>query len=166
MKVPLILLRAVITIIKRSLQTCTLTQEAVKIKITLLTANKQCAGKGKQSSGSLLKQLCSHILRYCQKQSSQGLSGKERERWPEFDGRPKIHQNKSTNLYHNFKLPHWKGAQTVFREKVLNNNKTPCLQISLQFNSQQIWVSSSTMGGKLWQQIFKKDAMMCTFSAA
>lgn len=33
--------------------------------------------KGEQSSGSQLKQPCSHILRYCQKQSLQGLSEKE-----------------------------------------------------------------------------------------
>lgn len=56
-----------------------LTYEAMKIKITLSTASRQCTGKGRKSNGSQLKQLCSHILRYCQKLSLQGLSEKEGE---------------------------------------------------------------------------------------
>ena len=77
MKVPLILLRVVITTIKRFLQTCALTHEAVRIKITLSTANSVL--EREQSSGSQLKQLCSYILRYCQKRSLQELSEKEGE---------------------------------------------------------------------------------------
>lgn len=72
-----------------------LTREAVKIKIILTTANKQCTGMGRKSNGIQLKQLCSHILRYCQKQSLQGLSQKEGEWQPVFDGGSKMHQNKS-----------------------------------------------------------------------
>lgn len=115
MKVPLILLRTVITIRKRSFQACTLAHEAVKIKITLSTANKQCAGKGRKGSGNQLEQPCSHILRYCQKQSLQELSEKEGKSQPVFDGGPKMHQSKGIRFFNSLNAKRYKKcSETKF----------------------------------------------------
>lgn len=90
-----------------------LTHEAVKIKITLSTANKQCTGKGRKSNGSQLKWLCSHILRYCQKQSLQHSSEKEGEWQPVFDGGPKMHQIQSIRFFNSLNGKRYKKCSEM-----------------------------------------------------
>lgn len=70
-----------------------------------LNCKQPVCWKGEQCSGSQRKQLRSHMLRYCQKQSLQGLSEKEGERWPEFDGRSKIYQKKKHQVIPEFLTP-------------------------------------------------------------